>query len=120
MAIKKSKTETGSIVRPSYSERTMKCYTITDSELKQIGLANVLVTAFSAIGSAFFAFGVDVFKDSQFVDAVPARAQILTQYVQPLCFFLGIALWLSAAAVWWWRRDMIALIKKESVETYDE
>lgn len=31
----------GSTVEPVYSKRKMRCYSVTESELKQIGLANI-------------------------------------------------------------------------------
>lgn len=104
----------GGLVKPVYSEREMKCLTVTESELKQIGLANLGVTVCVGIGSAFLAFGFDIFKDVMLTDDVPESAILLTQYVQPLCLGMGFVFYLVAGVLWWWRRDMIGLIRRES------
>ena len=107
-------TPSGGLVKPVYSEREMKCLTVTESELKQIGLANLGVTVCVGIGSAFFAFGLDVFKDSLLASDIPASALVLTQYVQPMCLVMGVAFYLVAGLLYFWRKDMIGLIRRES------
>lgn len=107
----------GSTLEPVYSARKMRAYTITDSELKQIGLANIGITSAASIGSGFMAFGLDIYKDTMLAESVPEPAQVLVSYVQPICFAVGIALWIAAAAMMWWRRGMINLIKTESGES---
>lgn len=92
----------------------MKCLTVTESELKQIGLANLGVTASVGIGSAFVAFGVDIFKDSLLAEQVPETARMLTDYVQPLCLVMGVAFYVIAVLLYVWRKDMIGLIRRES------
>ena len=107
-------TPSGGLVKPVYSEREMKCLTVTESELKQIGLANLGVTASVGIGSAFVAFGVDIFKDSLLAEQVPETARMLTDYVQPLCLVMGVAFYVIAVLLYVWRKDMIGLIRRES------
>lgn len=104
----------GGVVKPVYSERTMKCLTVTESELKQIGLANLGVTVCVGIGSAFAAFGIDVFKDSMLAPDVPESARVLTEYVQPLCLGVGVVFYVIAGLLYLWRRDMIGMIRRES------
>jgi hypothetical protein len=107
-------TPAGGVVKPVYSERTMKCLTVTESELKQIGLANLGVTICVGIGSALVAFGIDVFKDSLLATDVPDAALMLTKYVQPMCLIGGVAFYVIAVMLWIWRKDMIGLIRRES------
>lgn len=94
----------------------MKCLTVTESELKQIGLANLLLTFLFGVGSALIAFGVDIMKDSMLAQSVPASAQVVVDVVQPICLIIGAAFWIGAAWVWTWRRDMINTIRNESNE----
>lgn len=105
---------TGAIVRPVYSERTMRCFVVTESELKQIGLASIGITAAFGIGSALFAFGLDIYKDVAMAAEIPASALIVASVVQPLCLFGGIGFWLLSVALFLWRARMVSLIKKES------
>ena len=104
----------GSSIEPVYATRKMRCYTITESELQQINLANIGVTANASIGTALLAFWLDVFKDTLLADNVPDSAQVVIHYVQPILLFLGLAFWGFAIAVLWWRRGLIDTIKKES------
>lgn len=99
------------------SVRTMRCYTVTDSELKQLGLANIGIAATFGVGSASFAFGLDVYKDAAMAAAIPESARTMIEVVQPICFYTGIAFWVFSAVLWFWRRDMLSLIKRESKST---
>lgn len=104
----------GSTVEPVYSTRKMKCYSVTESELRQIGLANLGVTAFSAIGSALTALSVDLFKDTQLSSNIPASTVDALSLVQPILVALSVGFWFLVGLTVWWRRNMIALIKEES------
>lgn len=113
--VKKTEGVNGATVEPVYSTRKMKCYSVTESELKQIGLANLGITAFASIGSGFLAFWLDIFKDTFLADSVPETAQSAINYVQPILLYVGIAFWLLCGATLYWRRNMIQIIKDESV-----
>lgn len=113
--VKRAEGVNGATVEPVYSTRKMRCYSVTESELKQISLANLGITAFASIGSGLLAFWLDVFKDTLLAEAVPEAAQSAIDYVQPVLLFLGIAFWLLTAGTLFWRRSMISTIKEESV-----
>ena len=106
--------ESGSAIKPQYAQRSMKCYAVTESELKQIGLANIFTTASFGVGSALLALWLDIFKDVHLTEAVPDDFSLLIGVTQPLLFLFGVIFWIIAAIVWNWRRNMINLIKKES------
>lgn len=107
--------QTGSAIQPVYATRNMKCYPITDSELKQLGLANIAMTATFGAGSACFAFALDIFKDTALAGSVPPAADVLVNAIQPLGYVFGAAFWVGSIVVWIWRRNMIQTIKDESV-----
>lgn len=104
----------GSTVEPVYSARKMRCYSVTESELRQINLANIGITAFASMGSAMLAFWLDVFKDTVLAEKIPERAQEIVSYVQPILLVMGLAFWALSAATLGWRRNLIKLIKDES------
>lgn len=105
----------GSLLKPVYSHRQIKCFTITDSELQQIGLANIGITGLASIGSAFFAFWLDIFKDTLLSQSVPENAKIVLSYVQPLCLIMACTLWIFATVIYFWRKRMIDTLKRESL-----
>ncbi|MEA3533143.1 hypothetical protein [Rhizobium sp. CC-YZS058] len=43
----------GATLEPIYSRRRFKCFVVTESELQQIGLANLTATATGSLGSGF-------------------------------------------------------------------
>lgn len=104
----------GATVEPVYSRRKMRCYSVTESELKQIGLANLGITAFASIGSGLLAFYLDIFKDTILAEEVAATAKSAIEYVQPILLFLGVSFWILAIVTLFWRRSMVATIKEES------
>ena len=104
----------GATVEPVYSQRKMKCYTVTESELRQIGLSNLGITGLFSLGAAFFAFGLDVFKDTLLAESVPDAAQAIVSYVQPICFFVSASFFVLGLLTIRWRSGLIKLIKDES------
>lgn len=104
----------GSAVEPIYSVRKMKCYSVTESELWQIGLANIAITAFASLGSAMLAFAADIYKDTLLAEKVPDSAAIAISYLQPLLLVLGGLFWVFAGVAMFWRKGMIKIIKTES------
>lgn len=118
MATEEANTSTGGIVRPVYSERTMRCLTVSESELKQLSLSNWGVTIFASIGSALLTFGIDLFKDTSLApptDKAELKAAIdIAETVQTLCLGGGVVCFAVAIGLLFWRRDMIRTIREES------
>lgn len=112
--VEKTEGVNGSTVEPIYSARKMRCYSVTESELKQIGLANLGITAFASLGSAMLAFSLDVFKDTLLAEQIPKEADLVISYLQPILLFVGVGLWIMAGLTLRWRRSMIELVKEES------
>jgi len=104
----------GSTVLPTYTERKMRYFSISDSELRTIGLANLGQNFLLALGSAMLAFSLDIFKDTTLAESIPTKAAEIASYVQPICLILGVVFYSGAAGVWYWRKGMIDTIKKES------
>ena len=104
----------GATLEPIYSKRSFKCFTVTESELQQLGLANISMTFTAAIGSALFAFWFDIFKDTEMATEIPDRAKIVLSYVKPLCLYGACLFWLFSLILFLWRGRMLSTIKKES------
>lgn len=114
LGVARSEGLSGSSIEPIYSRRRLKCYTITESEIHQIGLANIGITAFTALGSAFFAFWLDLTKDIAFASEIPAGMEALISYVQPILIILALVFWAIAIGGVLWRSRMLSVIKAES------
>lgn len=114
MATEDANKASGGVVKPIYSEREMRCLTVSESELKQIGLANIGVTVFASIGSALLSFGVDLFKDNTLTPAANPSAAAMADAMEKLCLGGGLVCYIVAVVLWFWRRDMIKTIRKES------
>lgn len=114
MATEETNIPTGGIVRPIYSERKMRCLTVSESELKQISLSNWGVTIFASIGSALLTFGLDLFKDTALSPPADASTSKMVDTVEMLCIGGSIVAFLVAVGLWMWRRDMIKTIRQES------
>ncbi len=110
----------GGTVRATYTERNMRYFSISESELKTIGLANLGQNFFLAVGSGLLAFSLDIFKDTTLAENVPTKAAEIAGYAQPILLFIGLAFYVGAAGVWWWRRGMVKTIKNESVDHANE
>lgn len=106
----------GSTVEPVYSSRKMRCYSVTESELQQINLANIGITASFSFGSALLAFYLDVFKDTVLAESISEQAEAVIGYVQPVLLAFGVGFWAFAGLLLWWRRNFIKLIKDESAQ----
>lgn len=104
----------GSTVEPVYSARKMKCYSVTESELKQIGLANIAITSMGSIGTGLFAFGLDIYKDTVFATGIPETTEAVISILQPILLIGGAAFWVIAIIAIFWRKSMMTLIKEES------
>lgn len=118
MATDETNVATGGVVKPVYSERTMRCLTVSESELKQLSLSNWGVTIFAAIGSALFTFGVDLLKDTALAppaDRDDLKAAIeMADTIETLCLGGGVVCFAVAAGLLFWRRDMLKTIREES------
>jgi hypothetical protein len=112
--VEKTEGVNGSTLEPVYSSRKMVCYSVTESELRQLNLANIGITGLTSLGSAMLAFWLDVFKDTTLAGSIPEEAEILISYVQPLLLVFGIGFWVLAGFLLFWRRNLVKLIKDES------
>ena len=106
----------GATVRPVYRHRHISCYTITETELRTLQLANSGVAVLGAIGASLATFWLDIFKDTVLAEEVPEQAQAALAYIQPALGVSAVAFFLAAGGIILWRRGFIAQIKRESRE----
>lgn len=112
--VAKSERLSGGTLEPIYSKRSFKCYTVTESELQQIGIANIGATFTSSIGSGFLAFWLDIYKDTALSENIPPTAAYVVDYVKPTCLYTGLVFWAFSASLLFWRYKMITTLKTES------
>lgn len=105
---------TGGTIKPTYSTRNMKCYTVTESELHQLSLANSLMALFFSIGSAALVFALDLGKDLILSPDAPKDAETTANMLQTGAIGITIAFFVAGVIAYLWRRGMVAMIKRES------
>lgn len=115
--VQKTEGLNGSTVELVYSTRQMRCYSVTESELQQINLANISISASFLFGSTLLAFYLDIFKDTVLATEVPLQAQTVISYARPILIALGIGFWVFAGVFLFWRRNLVKLIKDESTKS---
>lgn len=114
MATDETNVPTGGVVKPVYSERKMRCLTVSESELKQLSLSNWGVTIFASIGSGLLTFGIDLFKDTALSPPGSGTAADVADTIEKLCMGGSFVCFIVAIGLWLWRRDMIKTIREES------
>ncbi|WP_392353037.1 hypothetical protein V8F63_09800 [Brevundimonas sp. LF-1] len=92
----------------------MRCYAVTEMELRQLGQAAIFVTLFSSLGSLALGLSLDVFKDIYIGDAADASALRVANLVQKGAFIAGVVCFLVAGAFALQRKSVTDLIKRES------
>lgn len=112
--VEKTEGVNGSTIEPIYSARKMRYYSVTESELKQLDLANLGGTAFASLGSATLAFAADILKDIFLDKNDTAEADLIIFYALPILLLAGITFWVLAWRAFRWSKTMIELVKEES------
>lgn len=102
-----------SVVRTS---RTMKHYTVFDSDFESLATNDTATTFCMTVSSFCFAFGLDIFKDTALAQSIPASTQVALGYIQPMLFVFSFLFAAGAFAFWRKKRSKIQSIKDDCVE----
>jgi len=94
----------------------MRCYTVTDGELKSVSLANGLSVIFFSIASASLTFGLDLATDIALSQELTAAGRALDEMVEPASYIIAGIFFLAGLWTLWWRHNMIKTIKRESLQ----
>jgi hypothetical protein len=92
----------------------MRCFLITESELHSLGLVNGLAAGSLSLMSFFIALAIDISKDVAFSGQNSEMARLFTDFVRPACVGAALIFLIGAIALYWWRSNMVAIIKKET------
>jgi hypothetical protein len=104
----------GGVVRPLYQERAMKCYVVTDSELKSISLANGLMVVFFSLASSCVGFAISIAKDVAMAGELTPGAKMVLSIVQPGAYYAAAIFAVCGVWAYFWRLGAIAMIRRES------
>ena len=104
------------------TRRSMKHYTVFDSDFDSIGTQDLGFSVCLALSSFCFAFGLDIFKDTQLAENVPPETKVVLSYIQPALLVFAILFGVGAALFWLRKRSTIQKIKDDCkvVEVEDE
>lgn len=89
---------TGSLLDLKHGVRTMKVYPVTESDVRSLKLTSALASLFFSLGGMIIGFGIEIRIGATFYESLPAQAKMMTENVAPLCFWIGAAFLLGAAA----------------------
>jgi len=92
----------------------MRTYTVTESELWILSLANGLMTIFFSLGSGFVGIALDITKDVMLSPELAKTGEALAEIVRPACVILAVVFFACGLWAFMQRQSTIALIKKES------
>ena len=109
----------GGIIKPLYSERQMKCYTVTDEELGSVSVWNAQTTTFISVGAFILSLGIGFLVDGLFTESLTAVGQLLQMVVGPICVLLsGVFFYLGWQARRT-RKNLVDKIKQQSSHVPD-
>jgi hypothetical protein len=113
------KPESGCVVAPVYTRRSMTVYVIPSSELKIISHLNTMAMVFFSIGSFVLSSALSIYIDASFsneAQPVSEFAKTLKDVVAPIllvgtAIFYGLGIWQLIT-----KYSTLRTIKEESVE----
>jgi hypothetical protein len=92
----------------------MKTYIITDSELRNIGLANGIAGISFSFMAGLWGYAFSLSTDMLFSDHPSDAATTWADAMRPTCEWAGAAFLILGVAMILWRHRMINLIKREN------
>lgn len=113
-------TQTGAVFDPQHGVRPMKVYPISESDMLLLQAATALASIFWSFGLVLIGYGVEIHLDASFSGPLSAKAEVLANNVEPICFVIGALLLLSGIGlglIYWltWRRVKKSTIFKKVV-----
>jgi hypothetical protein len=103
----------GDPVKVVRTRRSMKHYTVFDSDFESLATQEVGVSVSLTLSSFCFALWLDIFKDTMFAQNIPTATEAALQYIQPSLILFGILFAISTAMFWQRKRSTIQKIKDD-------
>jgi hypothetical protein len=95
------------------SRRSMRTYIVTDSELRNITLANAISGVSFSFMTGLWGYAFSMGTELIFMDKPSHDALMWNTVVHPICVYGGCIFGLFGVAMIVWRHFMIDLIKRE-------
>jgi hypothetical protein len=79
----------GSQVNNVYTKRSMKYYSVTDTEANSLASEGVTASVYFAVGTFLLSAALSIYTNWIFIDAVNASGKLAKAYVAPILIVLG-------------------------------
>jgi hypothetical protein len=109
-----TQSQSAGTLRVVSSERSMKTYIITDSEIRNVGLANGIAGISFSFMAGLWGYAFSLSTDLMFADHPSQSALAWTNAMRPTCEWAGAAFLIFGVLMIAWRHRMINLIKREN------
>ncbi len=104
----------GSDIKVLHTERDVTVYLLTESDLDRVSDLGLLAAGFSSLATFFGGLWLDLYKDRQLAENIPAATVEALGYVQPLLGILTVVFAVAAVTFWWKRGSLQGKIKNDS------
>ena len=104
----------GSDIRVLHTERDVTVYLLTESDLDRVSDLGALAAGFTALATFFGGLWIDLFKDQQLAESIPAATVEALGYVHPLLGILTMVFAAAALTFWLKRGSLQSKIKRDS------
>jgi len=106
--------DSGGVMRSAYTVRTVKVYSIQESELNHISGLNIIATFSFSAASAFIGLAVSIWLEVLFNNPVTERAKLIAEYGPIFLIIVGVCAIVIGGIAIWTRGSILATIKRES------
>ncbi|VAW77771.1 hypothetical protein MNBD_GAMMA15-710 [hydrothermal vent metagenome] len=104
----------GGLIKPVYSQRNMKVYSIQESEIKHISGLNLTATIAFSVGSAFFGFSATIWLEAAFNEKLTDKAQVLVDWGPAAGIVIGVFAFIVGGIALFTRGSILQTIRDES------
>ncbi len=104
----------GGALIPQYSKRRIKCITVLEGEIDDLGSFNLGSSICFSISAFCFGLWIDIFKDKKLSESIPLEPPEALFYVERGSILAMILFFCIGSALWIKKNRKIKKIKEES------
>jgi hypothetical protein len=104
----------GSTIEPLYTKRTMRAYSVTESELNMLSVINGLAAVCASIATGLLGLCIGIQQEVMFSAELPESGAALRDFARPILFWSAMAFYGFALITLVWRYNTLHIIKREA------